>query len=770
MRTTIRKQLMLPFAAGLAALAVAIGIGSVLAARGAANDELTARAGRADKLTRDTVDQTSRRLSGDALLLGRLLVSGSERPAALENRIVRFSVERDLSHVSLTDDRGRAIGADGRAPWAKLALARDLRRRTAKTGSPVVATGVSERGEPLILSAARVRGPSGERTVLLGRAIDRDLLAPVERSLGVLLQIEARPPSSRKPARQGSLQRQGTRTFSRRLRLSQTGTQARLLISTSSRRLSAATWSILMVTGGAGILVLILLLGFLQALLGRSVVSPVRKLAGGFERVREGQHQTRVEVDGAQELRFLAEGFNEMTATVGAQHRRLEHLAATDHLTGLANHRRFHDAFGRALALAEREGHPLALVALDLDHFKDLNDAHGHAYGDRVLRLAGAQLREAVRESDLVGRVGGEEFALLLPDTSASTAMEVAERARASVESVEIEGGSLGCSAGVAVFPDDTLGARELLAFADAALYSAKSGGRGQTRRFDARHVTTLSPEQQRRAVNALLAEPERVTPAFQPIVDLSNGSVVGYEALARFDDSSGRTPQEWFTLARLCGLGTELQALAAARAMAVPGRPEGTYLSVNLEPSALGSAAFERVLPNDLHGIVIEVTEQELISDHAHLATELARLRKRGARIALDDTGAGYAGLRHVTLMRPDVIKLDRALVEGLHDDPGKLALLDSFTTFARRTGTQVCAEGIESDQELDALVGLGVDLGQGYRLARPGPPWPAIDPDTAETMRRRAGLRLATKPASVAQAQSPDAAGGPATPVATR
>ena len=192
-RTTIRKQLMLPFAAGLAALAVAIGIGSVLAARGAANDELTARAGRAEKLTRDTVDQTSRRLSGDALLLGRLLVSGSERPATLENRIVRFSVERDLSHVSLTDGRGRAVGADGRAPWAKLALAGDLRRSAAKTGRPVVATGVSERGEPLILAAARVRGPSGERTVLLGRAIDRGLLAPVERSLGVLLQIEARP-------------------------------------------------------------------------------------------------------------------------------------------------------------------------------------------------------------------------------------------------------------------------------------------------------------------------------------------------------------------------------------------------------------------------------------------------------------------------------------------------------------------------------------------------------------------------------------------------
>ena len=524
MQTTIKRQLMLPFAAGLAALATAIGIGSVLATRGAANDELTARSVRADKLSRDTIDQTRRQLSGDALLLGRLLVSGSEQPTALENRIVRFSVERDLSHVSLVDARGKTVGGDGRAQWTNLALTKRLRRRAARTGTPVVTTGVSDRGEPLILAAAHVRGESGERTVVLGRAIDRSLLAPVERSLGVLLQVEARAAAGKMPARRGSLQPEGTRTFTRPLKLSEPGTEARLLVSTSSRRLSAATWSILMVTGGAGVLILMLLLGFLQLLLGRSVVSPVRKLAGGLDRVREGQHETRVSVDGAQELRSLAEGFNEMTATVGAQHRRLEHLAATDHLTGLANHRRFHDSLGPALAQAERDGQPLALVALDLDHFKALNDTHGHAFGDRALRLAGARLREAVRESDLVGRVGGEEFALMLPATGATEAMEVAERARTAVEAVELEGATLGCSAGFAVFPDDTVGARELLAFADAALYAAKSRGRGQTQRFDARHVTTLSPEQQRRAVNNLLAEPERVTPAFQPIVSLGDG------------------------------------------------------------------------------------------------------------------------------------------------------------------------------------------------------------------------------------------------------
>ncbi len=746
MRASIKRQLLLPFAAGLAALAVAIGVGSVLAARGAANDELDARAERAEQLAHDTLERTREQLASDSLLLGRLLTEPAT-PAQLENRVVRFSVERGLSHISLVTRDGRLIGGDGRADWVRLPLAVKLRRRAA-ADSPASATGVSDRGEPLILAASNVRSAGGERTIMLGRAIDRELLGSVERSLGVLFQVETKTASGMAPRRAGSLQEDGTRTIGTPLKLSDPdGASARLLVSMSGRRLSTATWSILMVTGGAGVLVLMVLLAFLQALLGRSVVSPVRKLAGGIERVREGEHATRVAVDGAQELRFLAEGFNEMTATVGAQHRRLEHLAATDHLTGVANHRRFHDALGHAVAAAERGAGALGIVALDLDHFKSLNDAHGHAFGDEVLRLVGARLSEAVRDSDLVGRVGGEEFALLLPGAGAEVAEEIAERARSAVEGIELTGVTLGCSAGVAIFPDDTLSGHELLSLADAALYMAKNAGRGQTRRFDARNVTILLPEQQKEAVRHLLSHPEQIIPVFQPIVSLADGRIVGYEALTRFDEPSDRTPHEWFTMARLCGLGSQLQALAAARALVVPGRPAGTYLSLNLEPSSLGSAAFEEVLPADLSGILIEITEQELISDHVRLADELVALRKRGARIALDDTGAGYSGLRHVTLMRPDVIKLDRALVENLHTDPGKLALLESFTTFARRTEAQVCAEGIESDGELDALAELGVDLGQGYRLARPGPPWPSIEPEVAE------GLRLRERPSDASR-----------------
>lgn len=188
MSASIKRQLLAPFAAGLAALAVAIGIGSVLASRGAANEELESRAARAEQMVRQTIDRTRDRLEDDARLLDQLLgvepVSGS----ALERRLVTFSAERDLSHASVVDSRGRLVAGDGRAHWTDLDLAKRL-RRSAVEGSNVSATGVSDRGEPLILAASRSDLGAGA-TVTLGRSIDRTLLSPVERSIGVLLQVQ----------------------------------------------------------------------------------------------------------------------------------------------------------------------------------------------------------------------------------------------------------------------------------------------------------------------------------------------------------------------------------------------------------------------------------------------------------------------------------------------------------------------------------------------------------------------------------------------------
>jgi EAL domain-containing protein (putative c-di-GMP-specific phosphodiesterase class I) len=172
-----------------------------------------------------------------------------------------------------------------------------------------------------------------------------------------------------------------------------------------------------------------------------------------------------------------------------------------------------------------------------------------------------------------------------------------------------------------------------------------------------------------------------------------------------------------------------------------VPGRPNGTWLSLNLDAGALATDAVQGALPEDLHGIVVEVTEQELPPDDEALQRTLAGLRSRGAKIALDDAGAGYAGLQHVVRIRPDIIKLDRSLVQGVDEDSERLALIESFVAFSSRTGVLLCAEGIETDEELAVLVQARVNLGQGYRLGRPGPPWastaPAAGPRAAAAWR---------------------------------
>jgi len=227
------------------------------------------------------------------------------------------------------------------------------------------------------------------------------------------------------------------------------------------------------------------------------------------------------------------------------------------------------------------------------------------------------------------------------------------------------------------------------------------------------------------------------VRPVFQPIVSLATGDPVGFEALARFEGTPGLPPSWWFAQAHRFGLGAALEAEAVRRALETEGRPDGAFISVNLSPSALASEEVRAGLPADLHGVVIEITEEERVLDVEALHRHLQPLRGRGARIAVDDAGEGYAGLQQVMSMRADIIKLDRALVSDVHTDPAKIALIGSLVHFARSTGASICAEGVESLEELRVLIHLGVATAQGWALAHPGEPWPAVDPTAVRLCR---------------------------------
>ena len=235
-----------------------------------------------------------------------------------------------------------------------------------------------------------------------------------------------------------------------------------------------------------------------------------------------------------------------------------------------------------------------------------------------------------------------------------------------------------------------------------------------------------------------LLADPDDLTLVFQPIVDLAGATVAGYEALARFPGTAG--PDVWFAAAAEAGLGAELEALAVHKALArVPELPPDTFLTVNVSPHLLGAAAVQEAFATRprLDRVVVELTEHTPVDDLQALRRQTDELRQRGALIALDDTGNGYAGLRQMAALRPQLVKLDRTLVSEVDTDPVRVALAEMVGEFAGRIDAWLLAEGLETAAELAAFIGLGVPLGQGWVLARPAPDFAALAPEVVQLVR---------------------------------
>ena len=380
---------------------------------------------------------------------------------------------------------------------------------------------------------------------------------------------------------------------------------------------------------------------------------------------------------------------------------------------------------------------PLSVAALDVDGFKKINDERGHSRGDETLRLIGEALKKAVRGSDMVARLGGDDFMVILEGADAGVAREVTDRAREAMMRAVPAEVPVTASAGFVSFPDNGDEDANLAELASSALDVAKRAGGDQTRKYDPEQVSAIPTIRHQRAeIDALLASPEPITPVFQPLVELATGRLVGYEALSRFNSEVQRSPDAWFNQAQGCGRGLQLEMAAIKAALGAGRRNQGLYMSLNFSPSALCSTKLLSILPNDLSTVVIEITEHELAAQDGALEDGIRRLRSRGARIAVDDAGAGYAGLNQVMRVQPDLIKLDRSLIEGVHTDAAKTALIEFFVMFARRVGAGVCAEGIETLEELRTLVNLGVTYGQGFLLGRPAEPWSEVSPEIARAL----------------------------------
>ena len=413
--------------------------------------------------------------------------------------------------------------------------------------------------------------------------------------------------------------------------------------------------------------------------------------------------------------------------------------ATRDGLTDLPNQRAFQDEFPQAVAAAVRYQDPLALVVLDVDDFKFINDRHGHPHGDAVLRRVAEVLREA-RPGDRPYRTGGDEFALLLAHTDADGAGTLARRLSRSFVDAGIE-----ASIGVSALRPGRLGspaaggADTLRAEADAALYEAKRQGGNRSAHFDdisERVVVTTSEKKQ--AVRGLIDE-GRLTTVFQPIWDFDAETLLGVEALTRPDPSYGLSgPAEAFDIAEQIGRVHQLDVLCVQSALRlVPKLPPGVLLFINLSPHTLDLdaeqgdwvrlAVEQAGLPPER--VVIEVTER-FGGRTAAVVKCLQRLRQQGFKTALDDVGTGNSGLEMLRKVDAEFVKLDRSIVTAAPTESSARAVLMAMATFARQTGAFVIAEGIEDQETLQFLRGiddhdLQVDTiiqgGQGFGLGRP-------------------------------------------------
>jgi diguanylate cyclase (GGDEF)-like protein len=441
--------------------------------------------------------------------------------------------------------------------------------------------------------------------------------------------------------------------------------------------------------------------------------------------------------------------------------------ALLDGLTGLGNHRAFQEEMDRHWSGAVRYGRPLSLVLLDLDEFKQVNDSAGHAGGDLLLRHMGSRISASLRRSDRAFRIGGDEFAIILPETDGDGAYVMTRRLLATCLESEARGkvpSAMSFSAGIGAWPGPAADRESLYAQADAALYWGKRHGRTRVTLYDGERHEGAAAGPKSAELSGLIAKVAAsgaVRAVFQPIYDLVSGAPRGYEALVRPLPTSGfKDPGTMFAAAEATGRTAELDiaclgaVMEAAARLRLPGS-----LTVNVSPRTLETDEFSiagllRMIGRhglDPHQIVLELTEREAVEDIERVRRAVEACRAAGIRVAADDVGSGNAGLQLLSQLRFDIVKIDLSLVQGGSRRDQSLEVVRTLRDLADRWGALVVAEGIETAAQLEIVRSLGIGAGQGYLLGRPSdqPPTGSIDIDQLARGTDWLTARLAAVPA---------------------
>ncbi|MBX6328067.1 MAG: EAL domain-containing protein [Pseudolabrys sp.] len=415
---------------------------------------------------------------------------------------------------------------------------------------------------------------------------------------------------------------------------------------------------------------------------------------------------------------------------------RIAHMARHDALTDLPNRVMLRERLEHELKRVKR-GECLAVLCLDLDQFKSVNDALGHPIGDELLKLVGERLRACTREPDTVARLGGDEFAIIMTQMQQPTdAAVLARRIRESIaKPYQIDGHQIvtDISIGISVAPMDALDAEELMRNADMALYGAKGDGRGTFRFFEPEMNTRMKArrELEMDLRNALAGRKFELY--YQPLVDLRTNAITAFEALLRWNHPTRGvvSPADFIPIAEETGLIVPLGewVLRTACAEAV-NWPEHIKVAVNLSPAQLNN----RNLLSTVTGILaetgmparklqLEITETVLLQNTFATLATLHELRKLGVQIALDDFGTGYSSLSYLRSFPFDKIKIDRSFIQDLSNGSEPAAIVNAVANLAKCLNMASTAEGVETEQQRDMLQAIGCTEMQGYLFSRARP-----------------------------------------------
>lgn len=422
---------------------------------------------------------------------------------------------------------------------------------------------------------------------------------------------------------------------------------------------------------------------------------------------------------------------------LGASEAQAQHLAFHDVLTGLPNRALVEDRLTQALAASARHDQRVALLLLDLDRFKNINDTYGHHAGDELIIEVARRLTHILRATDTVGRIGGDEFIIIMPDVdNIGQVQALAKRIISELsEHYDLQGSEawVGVSIGLALAPKDGIDRLELMRKADIALYEAKNSGRGQYRQFEKVMDESLRTRQQMATdLRHALVNFDGLRVWYQPLMEISGQRVVGLEALLRWHHPirGDVSPGDFIAIAEETGMIIPLGEWVLREACKTSLKLPQVIVAVNVSPVQFRASGFvERIIEivreegaNPLH-MELEITESVLIEDEHEARNNIIALREAGFRIALDDFGTGYSSLNYLSTFPVDKIKIDRSFTQSLGVAQNSTAIIESVVRLGHAMGLTVTAEGVETEGQKNALADAGCNQLQGYLFSQAVP-----------------------------------------------